>query len=161
MIYYISYRSEFSVSVILKSSNNLPSLVKSPPPRNGPPEMGENSLVRLNFQVIVMSIALTADVIHNIDNMDEATECALICTAFYLCIVRLLMYSSHQEDMLYVVNMMRKDWVSSSREDRAVLAEKTMFSFRLVKYFISTVASTIVLFMFVPILEVRDVCENV
>ena len=108
-----------------------------------------------------MSIALTADVIHNIDNMDEATECALICTAFYLCIVRLLMYSSHQEDMLYVVNMMRKDWVSSSREDRAVLAEKTMFSFRLVKYFISTVASTIVLFMFVPILEVRDVCENV
>ncbi|XP_043528726.1 uncharacterized protein LOC122538580 [Frieseomelitta varia] len=93
------------------------------------------------FLVIVMSVAVTADVVHNIDNLDEATECALICTAFYLCVVRLLVYTSHQEDMLYVVNTMRKDWVSSSHEDRAILAERTMFAFRLVKYFISTVAS--------------------
>ncbi|KAK1118303.1 hypothetical protein K0M31_015009 [Melipona bicolor] len=112
------------------------------------------------FLVIVMSVAVTADVVHNIDNLDEATECALICTAFYLCVVRLLVYSSHQEDMLYVVNTMRKDWVSSSHEDRAILEERTMFAFRLVKYFISTVAATIVLFMFVPILEIYVLGSN-
>ncbi|XP_029046731.2 odorant receptor 13a-like [Osmia bicornis bicornis] len=104
--------------------------------------------------VVVMSIAVTADVIHNLDDLDEATECALICTAFYLCIVRLIVYTIHQKDMLYVVNTMREDWISSSSEDRIVLEEKTMFAYRLAKYFISTVAITIVLFMCVPILEI-------
>lgn len=101
-----------------------------------------------------MSMAVTADVIHNLDDLDEATECALICTAFYLCIVRLIVYTIHQRDMLYVVNTMREDWTSSSPEDRVVLEEKTMFAYRLAKYFISTVAITILLFMCVPILEV-------
>ncbi|XP_031774325.1 odorant receptor 13a-like isoform X1 [Apis florea] len=106
------------------------------------------------FLVIVMSVAVTADVIHNIDDLDEATECALICTAFYLCVVRLLVYSFHQKDMLYVVNTMRQDWISSSDQDRLIFAEKTMFAFRLAKYFITTVAITIVMFMSVPILEI-------
>ena len=112
----------------------------------------------MNFQVILMSVAVTADVVHNIDDLDEATECALICTAFYLCILRLLV--SHQKDMLYVVNMMRRDWVLSSHEDREILAEKTMFAFRLMKYFLSTVVATMVLFICVPLLEVRDVYEK-
>ncbi|OAD56871.1 Putative odorant receptor 13a, partial [Eufriesea mexicana] len=107
-----------------------------------------------------MSIAVTADVIHNIDDLDEATECALICTAFYLCIVRLVVYSYHQKDMLYVMNTMKEDWISSSDEDRIILAEKTMFAFRLAKYFISTVAVTIVLFMCVPILEIYVIGAN-
>ncbi|KAF3429258.1 hypothetical protein E2986_05046 [Frieseomelitta varia] len=81
--------------------------------------------------VIVMSVAVTANVVHNIDNLDEATECTLICTAFHLCVVRLLVHTSHQKDMLYVVNTMRKDWVLSSREDREIWAERTMFAFRL------------------------------
>lgn len=102
-----------------------------------------------------MSVAVTADVVHNMDDLDEATECALICTAFYLCVVRLLVYSFHQKDMLYVVNTMRQDWISSSDQDRLIFAEKTMFAFRLAKYFITTVAITIVMFMSVPILEVR------
>ncbi|XP_006621909.1 odorant receptor 13a-like isoform X1 [Apis dorsata] len=106
------------------------------------------------FLVIVMSVAVTADVIHNIDDLDEATECALICTAFYLCVVRLLVYSFHQKDMLYVVNTMRQDWISSSDQDRLIFAEKTMFAFRLAKYFITTVAITIVMFMSVPVLEI-------
>ena len=108
-----------------------------------------------------MSFALTADVIHNIDNMDEATECALTCTAFYLCIVRLVVYTSHQKDMLYVVNMMRKDWIASSHEDRTILAAKTMFAFRLMKYFIITVVATMLLFYSVPLGEVCDVYLNV
>ncbi|KAG6801019.1 odorant receptor 13a isoform X1 [Apis mellifera caucasica] len=106
------------------------------------------------FLVIVMSVAVTADVVHNIDDLDEATECALICTAFYLCVVRLLVYSFHQKDMLYVVNTMKEDWLSSSDQDRLIYAEKTMFAFRLAKYFITTVAITIVMFMSVPILEI-------
>ncbi|XP_017757411.1 PREDICTED: odorant receptor 13a-like [Eufriesea mexicana] len=112
------------------------------------------------FLVVAMSIAVTADVIHNIDDLDEATECALICTAFYLCIVRLVVYSYHQKDMLYVMNTMKEDWISSSDEDRIILAEKTMFAFRLAKYFISTVAVTIVLFMCVPILEIYVIGAN-
>lgn len=113
-----------------------------------------------NFQVIVMSVAVTADVVHNIDDLDEATECALICTAFYLCVVRLLVYSFHQKDMLYVVNTMKEDWLSSSDQDRLIYAEKTMFAFRLAKYFITTVAITIVMFMSVPILEVNRIVSS-
>ncbi|XP_017790629.1 PREDICTED: odorant receptor 13a-like [Habropoda laboriosa] len=111
-------------------------------------------LLCMFFLVVVMSIAVTADVIHNIDDLDEATECALICTAFYLCVVRMVVYAIHQKDMLYVVNTMRIDWTESSKEDRVILAEKTMFAFRLAKYFISTVAATIVMFMCIPILEI-------
>ncbi|XP_076287360.1 odorant receptor 13a-like [Lasioglossum baleicum] len=106
------------------------------------------------FLVVVMSIALTADVIYNLSDLDEATECALICTAFYLCVVRLLVYTAHQKDMLYVVNTMREDWTVSSYEDRMILSEKTMFAYRLAKFFISTVAITIVIFMCVPLLEI-------
>ncbi|XP_031825339.1 odorant receptor 13a [Nomia melanderi] len=106
------------------------------------------------FLVVVMSVAVTADVIHNLNDLDEATECALICTAFYLCVVRLLVYTAHQKDMLYVVNTMREDWTMSTYEDRLILAEKTMFAFRLAKYFITTVAVTIVMFMCVPLLEI-------
>ncbi|XP_060826379.1 odorant receptor 13a-like isoform X2 [Bombus pascuorum] len=106
------------------------------------------------FLTVVMSIAVTADVVHNIDDLNEATECALICTAFYLCVVRLLVYSLHQKDMFYVVKTMKEDWISSSHEDRTILAKKTMFAFRLAKYFISTVAITIVLFMCIPFLEI-------
>lgn len=101
-----------------------------------------------------MSIAVTADVIHNLNDLDEATECALICTAFYLCVVRLIVYTIHQKDMLYVVSTMKADWTTSSYEDRSILAEKSLFAFRLAKYFISTVAVTIVIFMCAPILEV-------
>ncbi|XP_071868723.1 odorant receptor 13a isoform X2 [Bombus fervidus] len=106
------------------------------------------------FLTIVMSIAVTADVVHNIDDLNEATECALICSAFYLCVVRLLVYSLHQKDMFYVVKTMKEDWILSSHEDRTILAKKTMFAFRLAKYFISTVAITIVLFMCIPFLEI-------
>ncbi|CAK9808755.1 Odorant receptor 13a [Anthophora plagiata] len=106
------------------------------------------------FLVVVMSIAVTADVIHNIDDLDEATECALICTAFYLCVVRMVVYGIHQKDMLHVVNTMKEDWYDSSEEDRVILSQKTMFAFRLAKYFISTVAVTIVIFMCIPILEI-------
>ncbi|XP_076666181.1 odorant receptor 13a isoform X1 [Andrena cerasifolii] len=106
------------------------------------------------FLVVTMSIAVTADVIHNLNDLDEATECALICTAFYLCVVRLIVYTIHQKDMLYVVNTMKADWTRSSYEDRSILAEKSLFAFRLAKYFISTVAVTIVIFMCAPILEI-------
>ncbi|XP_076637266.1 odorant receptor 13a [Colletes latitarsis] len=104
--------------------------------------------------VVVMSFAVSADVIHNLNNLDEATECALICSAFYLCVVRLIVYTVHQKDMLYVVNTMREDWTTSSSDDKTILAEKTLFAYRLAKYFISTVAVTIVIFMCVPILEI-------
>ncbi|XP_068981854.1 odorant receptor 13a-like isoform X3 [Bombus flavifrons] len=109
---------------------------------------------------VVMSIAVTADVVHNIDDLNEATECALICTAFYLCVVRLLVYSLHQKDMFYVVKTMKEDWILSSHEDRIILAKKTMFAFRLAKYFISTVAMTIVLFMCIPFLEIYAFGSN-
>ncbi|XP_043583167.1 odorant receptor 13a-like isoform X3 [Bombus pyrosoma] len=112
------------------------------------------------FLAVVMSIAVTADVVHNIDDLNEATECALICTAFYLCVVRLLVYSLHQKDMLYVVKTMKEDWILSSHEDRTILAKKTMFAFRLAKYFISTVAMTIVLFMCIPFLEIYAFGSN-
>lgn len=98
---------------------------------------------------------MTADVIYHIDDLDELTECALLSSAFYLAVIRLIVYTLHRKDMLYVVEIMREDWVKSSYEDRIVLKEKCIFAFRLAKYFINMVTGTIVVFACVPILEVR------
>lgn len=107
-----------------------------------------------------MSLATTMEVINTIDDLDEATECALICTAFYLCILRLTIYSSHRKDMLYIVETMRFDWISANYEDVLILREKCLFTFRLAKYFISTVAITILLFICAPFVEVLILFRN-
>ncbi|XP_076284109.1 odorant receptor 13a [Lasioglossum baleicum] len=106
------------------------------------------------FLVGVTSIGQTADVIYHLSDLNQATECALTCTVFYLCIIRLVVYTAHQKDMLYVVNAMREDWTLTSYEDRMILSEKTMLAYRLAKFFITTVVISVVLFMFVPLLEI-------
>ncbi|KAK2584228.1 hypothetical protein KPH14_006643 [Odynerus spinipes] len=123
-------------------------------------ESGKKAIILRNchtaamfFMVLSMSVATTTDVINTIDDLDEATECALICTAFYLCILRLTVYSLHRKDMLYIVETMQSDWVSASYDDVLILREKCIFTFRLAKYFISTVAITILLFICAPFVE--------
>lgn len=102
-----------------------------------------------------MCVCVTADVIYNFDDLDELTACALIGTAFYLATIRLIVFTIHQKDMLYVVETMRKDWTCSSYEDRAILKEKCLFSFKLSKCFIIMVTATLSTFALIPILEVR------
>lgn len=107
-------------------------------------------------QVITLSTASTLEVINNIDDLNEATECALLCTAFYLSGFRLTNYFIYRKDMSYIVETMRTDWILASYEDILILRDKCSFTFRLSKYFIFTVASTIALFIFAPLIEVFD-----
>lgn len=102
-----------------------------------------------------MCIGLTADIVHNFNDLDELTACALMASVFYLATIRLIIFSSHQKDMLYVVETMRKDWTCSSYEDRVILKEKCLFAFRLAKCFLIMVTVTVTTFSFIPILEVR------
>ncbi|KAL2726659.1 odorant receptor 13a-like isoform X2 [Vespula squamosa] len=105
------------------------------------------------FMVISLSTTTTIEVINTIDNLNEATECALLCTAFYLCGFRLTIYSLYRKDMSYIVETMKTDWILGSYEDIMILRDKCLFTFRLSKYFIFTVASTIFLFICAPVIE--------
>ncbi|KAL0115022.1 hypothetical protein PUN28_010525 [Cardiocondyla obscurior] len=105
------------------------------------------------FMIISMCAAQTADIIHNLDDLDEMTACALMASAFYLSLTRLIVFSLHQKDMLYVVETMRTDWTCLSYEDRIILKEKCLFAFRLAKTFAYMVTFTVGFFAFVPILE--------
>lgn len=102
-----------------------------------------------------MCISVTADIVYNFNNLDELTACALMGSAFYLATLRLIIYTSSQKDMLYVIEIMRKDWICSSYEDRDVLKEKCLSAFRLAKCFIIMVTVTVATFSCIPILEVR------
>lgn len=102
-----------------------------------------------------MCVAQMADIIYNFNDLNELTACALMTSIFYLAMIRLIIFSFHQKDMLYVVETMRKDWIYSSHEDRIILKEKCLFAFRLAKCFLIMVTVTVTIFSFIPILEVR------
>ncbi|XP_018350381.1 PREDICTED: LOW QUALITY PROTEIN: odorant receptor 13a-like [Trachymyrmex septentrionalis] len=106
------------------------------------------------FVLISMCISVTADIVNNFNDLDELTACALMDSALYLATLRLIIYTTSQKDMLYVVEIMRKDWTCSSYEDRVVLKEKCLFAFRLAKCFIIMVIVTVTTFSCIPILEV-------
>ncbi|CAD6232029.1 GSCOCT00001708001.3-RA-CDS, partial [Cotesia congregata] len=105
--------------------------------------------------LIVQATAVTADIVHHWGDMKEVTECALITTAFYLSILRLIVYTIHDGDLQISVKTMREDWIQYSGDDELALKEKCLPILKLAKMFIMTVGSTILLFMVTPILEVK------
>lgn len=102
-----------------------------------------------------MCVSLMADIVYNFNDLDELTACALIVSAFYLATIRLIVFTCHQKDMLYVVETMKEDWTCSSYEDRIILKKRCLFAFSLAKYFIIMVIVTVIAFSCMPILEVR------
>nr|AXM05151.1 odorant receptor [Campoletis chlorideae] len=103
---------------------------------------------------VIMTAAVSFDVTRHWNDMNEATECALIASAFALSIVRMINYSVHADDMRYVLDTMRKDWVESSPEDKIVLDEKCRWTFKLAKQFIISVGLALGLFMLTPMIEI-------
>ncbi|XP_071650394.1 odorant receptor 10 isoform X1 [Temnothorax longispinosus] len=106
------------------------------------------------FVIITTYVGQTSDMVYNFNDLDELTVSGLMCIAFFLAIIRLIVYSSHQKDMLYVVETMRKDWTCSSYEDRVILREKCLFAFRLAKTFVIMVTATVTSMACISILEV-------
>nr|AGG17934.1 olfactory receptor 1 [Microplitis mediator] len=105
--------------------------------------------------ILIQTVAVTADIVHHWGSMKEVTECALIATAFYLCVLRLTVYTIHDKDLQTSVQIMKNDWIKFSGEDELTLKEKCLPIIKLAKFFIMTVFSTIGLFMVAPILEVK------
>lgn len=103
----------------------------------------------------IISIAVTLDVAYHWGDMEEVTECGLIASAFYLSIIRLVVYTIHGKDLYYIVETMRNDWLKSNVQDQTVLKEKCFFAFTLARHFIVTVAIAGFAFILVPILEVK------
>ncbi|XP_043272510.1 odorant receptor 13a-like [Venturia canescens] len=103
---------------------------------------------------VIMTTAVSFDVTRHWSDMNEATECALIASAFALSIVRMLNYTIHSDEMRYVVETMRKDWLESSPEDKAVLAQRCRWTFRLAKHFIVSVGLALGLFMLAPMIDI-------
>nr|AQN78404.1 olfactory receptor 2 [Meteorus pulchricornis] len=102
----------------------------------------------------ILSVSATADIIRHWGDMNEVTECALIATAFYLSMLRLVVYTSHKRDLEYAVNTVRVDWSESCEADIIVLREKCLFGFQLAKYFIVSVVMALGAFMISPALQI-------
>ncbi|XP_015177210.1 PREDICTED: odorant receptor 13a-like [Polistes dominula] len=103
--------------------------------------------------IITISFATTMEVINTIDDLNEATECALLCTAFYLSLLRVTIYSLHRKDISYIVETMKNDWTLANYEEIVILKDKCLFTFRLSKLFIFSVAFTICIFISAPFIE--------
>ncbi|KYM96495.1 Kinesin-like protein KIF16B [Cyphomyrmex costatus] len=110
-------------------------------------------VIWLFFLFISMCISVTVDLVYNFNNLDELTACASMGTAFYLATLRLIIYTLFQKDMLFVIEIMRKDWTCSSYEDKVILKEKCLFAFQLAKCFIIMVIVTVTFFAYIPIIE--------
>ncbi|XP_036150660.1 putative odorant receptor 92a [Monomorium pharaonis] len=100
-----------------------------------------------------MCTSIMAEILHNFNNLDEVTACGLMLIKFSLDVIRLIIFSTHQKDMSYAVETMRKDWTCSFQENRAILKEKCLFAFWLSKCFIIMVLVTVSTITCTPILE--------
>ncbi|XP_023245326.1 odorant receptor 82a-like [Copidosoma floridanum] len=88
-------------------------------------------------------------------DMNETIECSLVSSAFYMVHLRVIVFASKRQDMLFVLDTMRNDWVKSTPSERSVLRNKCRLAFKLAKFFIISVASTALAFVFMPILEMK------
>ncbi|XP_012251775.2 odorant receptor 4-like [Athalia rosae] len=101
-----------------------------------------------------LGIAVLMDGIRNWGAMEELTECTLIASSFLLCFFRVIIFLFQSKNVLIIVRDMRKDWATSSEEDRKVLRKNCGSSYKLAKFFISSVVFTIIAFMAMPALEI-------
>ncbi|KAI4479671.1 hypothetical protein M0802_014361 [Mischocyttarus mexicanus] len=113
----------------------------------------ETGLSEDDVQTMSLSIGNTLEIINVIDDLNELTESAVVCIAFYLSLLRITIYSLHREDISYIIETMRNDWIVASYEDILILKDKCLFTFRLSKLFIFSVASTILIFICAPLIE--------
>ncbi|XP_026830067.1 putative odorant receptor 92a isoform X3 [Ooceraea biroi] len=110
-------------------------------------------VVFLLFMLLSMSIAMTIHASYKMDDVDEMTELILSCCVCYLSLIRVVVFSIHQKEMLYVIETMRNDWIGSSYEERAILRNKCLFAYRLAKCFITMVMGIATLFALEPIFK--------
>ncbi|EZA55754.1 hypothetical protein X777_03928, partial [Ooceraea biroi] len=105
--------------------------------------------------LLSMSIAMTIHASYKMDDVDEMTELILSCCVCYLSLIRVVVFSIHQKEMLYVIETMRNDWIGSSYEERAILRNKCLFAYRLAKCFITMVMGIATLFALEPIFKMN------
>ena len=107
------------------------------------------------FLLSFQTFFVTADVIHNKNDIEEATECGLISAAFYLAVLRLIVFSTCQKEIRFIFETMKTDWYAASSDILQILNDKCLFSYKVTKLFTSTVAVTMGCFAVVPAIEVR------
>ncbi|XP_011336460.2 uncharacterized protein LOC105278800 isoform X4 [Ooceraea biroi] len=110
-------------------------------------------VVFLLFMLLSLSIALTIDIFYNTNDVDEVNERILFGCVCYLSVIRVIIFSFHQKDILYVIEAMRNDWIGSSYEERAILRNKCLLAYRLAKYFITVIVGNGFVYVLVPIFE--------
>ncbi|EZA55755.1 hypothetical protein X777_03929 [Ooceraea biroi] len=112
-------------------------------------------VVFLLFMLLSLSIALTIDIFYNTNDVDEVNERILFGCVCYLSVIRVIVFSFHQKDILYVIEAMRNDWIGSSYEERAILRNKCLLAYRLAKYFITVIVGNGFVYVLVPIFEMN------
>ncbi|XP_014218341.1 odorant receptor 82a-like [Copidosoma floridanum] len=88
-------------------------------------------------------------------DMNETIECILVLSVLNLALLRIIVFASKRKDMMLIVETMRNDWLDSSPFERSVLRNKCRLAFKLAKFFIISVAMTILMFALMPIIEVK------
>lgn len=99
-------------------------------------------------------ITTTIDVIRNRNDMNEATECALIASTGYLTFFRFVAMFMHRKDFTAVVEEITSDWYLLKLESKQILRDKTYYVYRLGKFFIISILASVLAFATSPLLEV-------
>jgi hypothetical protein len=86
-------------------------------------------------------------------NMNETIECFMISCALSMALLRVIIFTIHQKDILYIIESMKQDWMLSTPKEKLILKEKCILSFKLAKFFVISVYVTACVFI-MPIFKV-------
>ncbi|KAJ8670341.1 hypothetical protein QAD02_001600 [Eretmocerus hayati] len=89
------------------------------------------------------------------EDMNNTIESILMTIAFYMALLRVIMFQVHEKDMLRVIETMRQDWVNSTIEEEQLLRKKCHFAFEFTKIFFINIVIGFSFFITLPILEVK------
>lgn len=113
---------------------------------------GRQALAVVSMLVLAAGSTLEA-IKHWGKDMNETIECSLVCSAIYMCVLRVLVFIARQDDFRFVLREMENDWARSSEHERKILRKKCLHTFKFAKFFVTNVMITGCAFVLMPLAE--------
>lgn len=112
---------------------------------------------QLHFMFLVAifyTVTTAIDAVRKLDDMNEATECAMVSSTACVSFFRFVAILLHRRDVANVVQEIEFDWNSIDPESKQILREKTYNVYRLAKFYITLIFVSFFTFAIAPLLKV-------
>lgn len=93
-------------------------------------------------------------------DMNDTIECILISSAFFVAILRSVIFVIYERDFKFVIHQMRRDWAKSSEQERIYLRKKCLLSFKFCKLFTTNIMIACVAFSAMPLIDMVSFVIN-